>query len=166
MVISGKFHAKKHYDQLFFPQKKKISSDIPKWSFSRFWDRTWDPFRESTIFFSQNLTYSYSFLGRNLPGITISLDSLHNYSGITVKSRKNNEKFGFSEFWLWSRNNVEMIATSRWSPVNFTPKNTMINSFFHKKKKNPSDIPKWSFSDFKTEPETPFGNRKFFFLKI
>ena len=24
MVISGKFHAKKHYDQLFFPQKKKF----------------------------------------------------------------------------------------------------------------------------------------------
>ena len=23
MVISGKFHAKKHYDQLLFPQKKK-----------------------------------------------------------------------------------------------------------------------------------------------
>ena len=23
MVISGKFHPKKHYDQLFFPQKKK-----------------------------------------------------------------------------------------------------------------------------------------------
>ena len=23
MVISGKFHAKKHYDQLFFPKKKK-----------------------------------------------------------------------------------------------------------------------------------------------
>ena len=23
MVISGEFHAKKHYDQLFFPQKKK-----------------------------------------------------------------------------------------------------------------------------------------------
>ena len=24
MVISGEFHAKKHYDQLFFPQKKKF----------------------------------------------------------------------------------------------------------------------------------------------
>ena len=34
MVISGKFHAKKHYDHLFFHKKKKISSEIPKWSFS------------------------------------------------------------------------------------------------------------------------------------
>ena len=129
MVISGEFHAKKHYDQLFFPvnsgklhprrhydqlffPKKKNSVRHPKMGVFRFWDRTWDPFRESKIFF-QNLTYSYSFLGWNLPGITMSLESLHNYFGITVKSRKNDEKFGFFEFWLWSRNNVEMIATLR-----------------------------------------------------
>ena len=36
MVISGKFHAKKRYDQLFFQQKKKIPADVPKWSFSDF----------------------------------------------------------------------------------------------------------------------------------
>ena len=42
----------------------------------------------------------------------------------------------------------------------------MINLLFHKNKKIPSDIPKWSFSDFEIEPETPFGNRNFFFLKI
>ena len=101
----------------------------------RFWDRTWGPFRESKIFFCQNLTYSYSFLGWNLPEITMSLVSLQNYFGITVKRRKNDEKLGFFEFWLWFRNNVEMITTLRQSPVNFTPKNTMINFFFHKKKK-------------------------------
>ena len=39
----------------------------------------------------------------------------------------------------------------------------MINFFFHKKKKNPSDIPNWSIPNFETEPETPFGNRNFFF---
>ena len=50
------------------------------------------------ILFSQNLTYPYSFLGINLPGITMSSESLHNYFGITVKSRKNDEKFGFFEF--------------------------------------------------------------------
>ena len=48
----------------------------------------------------------------------------------------------------------------------FHPKKHYDQLFFHKKKKIPSDIPKWSFSDFETEPETPFGNRKFFFLKI
>ena len=41
-----------------------------------------------------------------------------------------------------------------------------IKYFSTKKKKIPSDIPKCSFSDFETEPETAFGNGKFFFLKI
>ena len=100
----------------------------------RFWDRSWDPFRESWLFFSPNLTYSYSFLRWNLPGITMSLESLHNYFRITVKSRKNNEKFGFFEFCLWSRNNVRIVATLRKSPVNFTLKNNAINFFIHKKK--------------------------------
>ena len=118
----------------FLLNKKKIPSDIPKWSFSRFWDRTWDPFRESTISFSQNWTYSYSFLGWNLPEITTSLESLDNYFGITVKSRKNDEKFGNVDFCLWSRNNVGIIATLWWSPVTVTAKNNMINFFFHKTK--------------------------------
>ena len=30
IVIPGKFYVEKHYDQLFFPRKKKILSDIPK----------------------------------------------------------------------------------------------------------------------------------------
>ena len=119
----------------FFSEKKKNSVRHPKMVVYRFWDRTWDRFRKSKIVFSQNLTYSYSFLGWNSPGITMSLESLKNYFGITVKSRKNNEKFGFFEFWLWSRNNVELLATSRSSPVNSTPKNTMIIFFFRKKKK-------------------------------
>ena len=123
------------------------------------------PFGNRKIIFSQNLTFSYSYLGWNLPGITMSLDSFHNYFGITVKSRKNDEKFGFFEFCVWSRNNVRIVATLRKSPVNFTPKNNTINFFFHKKKFL-SDIANWSFSDFDIEPETLFGNRKFFFLKI
>ena len=133
----------------------------------RFWDRTWDPFRESKIFFSQNLTYSYSFLGWNLPGIAMSLESLDNYFVITVKSRKNDEKFDFDELRLWSRNNVGIIAKLRWSPVNFTPKNTTINFFFHKKKKKfRPTCQNGLFRDFETVPETPFGNRQLFFLKI
>ena len=35
--------------------------------------------------------------------------------------------------------------------------------FFLEKKIIPSDIPKWWFSDFMTEPETPFGIRNFIF---
>ena len=104
----------------------------------RFWDRTWNPFRESKFFFFQNLTYSYSFSGWNLPEITMSLESLDNYFGITVKSRKNDEKFGFVDFCLWCRNDGEIIATLWYTLVNFTTKNTMINFFFHKKKFRPT----------------------------
>ena len=126
----------------FFSTKKKNSVRHPKMVVFRFWERTWDPFRESKIFSSQNLTYSYSFLGWNLPAITMSLESLHNYFGITVKSRKNDEIIGFFDFCLWSRNNVRIIATLRLSPVNFTPKNAMINFLLDKKKKNPVRHPK------------------------
>ena len=35
----------------FFPQKKKNSVRHPKMVVFRFWDRTWDPFRESKFFF-------------------------------------------------------------------------------------------------------------------
>ena len=50
--------------------------------------------------------------------------------------------------------------------MNSTPKKNYDQLFFPQKKKIPSDIPKWSFSDFETESETPFGNQNFFFLKI
>ena len=101
----------------------------------RFWDRNGDPFRESKIFFSQNLTYSYRFSGWNFPGINMSLEWLHTYFGITVKSRKNDEKIGFFEFWLWSRHTVGIIAILRYSPVNFTRKKNIVNFFSTKKKK-------------------------------
>ena len=97
----------------FFSKKTKNSGRHPKMVVFGFWDRTWEAFRELKIFFSQNLTFSYSFLGWNLPGITMSSESLHNYFGITVKSRKNDEKIGFFDFCLWTRNNVGIIATSR-----------------------------------------------------
>ena len=150
----------------FFFHKKKNSVRHPKMVVFAILRPNLRPLSGIEIYFSSNLTYSYSFLGWNLPEITMALNSLHNYFGITVKSRENDEKFGFFEFWLWSRNNVEMIATSRWSPVNSPPKNTMINFFFHKKKKFRPTSENGRFRDFETEPETPFGNRKFFFLKI
>ena len=34
MVISGEFHAKKHYDQLFFPEKKKFRQTSQNGRFS------------------------------------------------------------------------------------------------------------------------------------
>ena len=58
--------------------------------------------------------------------------------------------------WMQHHGNLQWIPTQK----------TLWLTFFSRKKKIPSDIPKWSFSDFNTEPETPFGNRKLFFLKI
>ena len=132
----------------------------------RFCDRTWNPFRESKIFFSRNLTYSYSFLGEIYRG----LPCRRNHSIIISRSRSKVEKkmmnSVFSNFdcdpeiilkWLQHHGNVHQIS----------PKKTLRSTFFSTKKRNiPSDIPKSSFSDFETETETPFGNRKFFFLQI
>ena len=42
----------------------------------------------------------------------------------------------------------------------------MINFYFHKKKKFRPTSENGRFRDFETEAETPFENRKFFFLKI
>ena len=68
---------------------------------------------ESKIGFLVNLTYSYTFLGWNLPGIPMSLESFHDYFGDTVKIRKNDKKIGFFDFWLWSQNNYGITATAK-----------------------------------------------------
>ena len=131
----------------------------------RFWDRTWGPFRESKFLFSQNLTYSYSFSGCNLPAIAMSSESLHNYFGITVKSGKNYEKFGVSNFdrdaeimmkWLQHHGNLQKIS----------PQKTLRSTFFSTKKKIPSDIPKSSFSDFETKLRPLSGIDISFFSKF
>ena len=97
----------------FFFHKKKNSVRHPKMFVFAILRPNLRPLSGIENFFFSNLTYSYSFSGWNLPGITMALDSLHHSFGIMVKSRKNNEKFDFSEFWLCCRNNDEMIATSR-----------------------------------------------------
>ena len=131
-----------------------------------FWDRTWGPLWESKIFFSQNLTYSYSFLGWNLPVITMSLASLHNYFVNMVKSRKNDGKFGFFDFCLWFRNNDGIIATLRLSPVNFTPKNPIVNFFFHKKKKFRPTSENGRFPILRPNLRPLSGDENFFFSKF
>ena len=46
------------------------------------------------------------------------------------------------------------------------PKKNYDELCFSQKKKIPFDITNRSFSDFETEPKTPFGNRNFFFFQI
>ena len=62
MVISGEFHAKKHYDQLFFPQKKKFRPTSQNGRFPILRPNL-RHLTEIENFFFQNLIYSYSFLG-------------------------------------------------------------------------------------------------------
>ena len=131
--------------------------------FYRFWDRTWDPFRESKIFFSQKLFYSYSFLGWNLPGVIMSLESLHNSFVITVKSRKNDEKIGYFRL-------LSVILKECWNNCNITvifgkfhPKKHYDKLSFEKKKKIPSDIPKWSSWRFWDRTWDPFRETTIFF---
>ena len=54
-----------------------------------------------------------------------------------------------------------MSATARFGK--FHPKKKMINFFFTKKKLSVRHFKNGRFGDFQTEPETPFGDRKFFF---
>ena len=67
---------------------------------------------------------------------------------------------------------LSVIPKSCWNDCNITVisgkfhPEKQYGHFFFPQKKNPSDIPKWSFSDFETEPEAPFRNRIFFFSKF
>ena len=96
----------------FFPKKKKFRQTSQNGRFPIL-RKNLKPLSGMEIFFFLNLTYSYSSLAWNLPRINMSSESLHNYFGITVKRRKNYEKFGFLDFCLWSRHNIGIIATLR-----------------------------------------------------
>ena len=61
---------------------------------------------------------------------------------------------------------IIMECLQQQSSVNFTPKKTMINFFFTKKKLSVRHLQNARLGDFETEPETPFGDRKFFFQRI
>ena len=80
----------------FLNKKKNIRPTSQNGRFRDFETEPEAPIGNQQFFFSQNLTYSYRLLWWNLPGITMSLESLHNYFEITFKSRINGEKIDFS----------------------------------------------------------------------
>ena len=53
MVISGKFHAKKQYDQLLFPKKKKFRPTSENGRFRDFETEAETPFENRNFFFSK-----------------------------------------------------------------------------------------------------------------
>ena len=90
--------------------------------------------RTEVFFFYGKKSWSYCFLGWNLPEITVMLQLFQHYFGITDKSRKNRIFHRFFYYWPWSRNNYVMIPTTWQFPVNFTPKNHTSKLNFEKKK--------------------------------
>ena len=71
----------------------------------------WDVERNFFFFFGKK-SWLYSFLGWNLPEITVMLQLFKHYFGITVKIRKNRIFQRFSYFWPWYRNNYVVIPTT------------------------------------------------------
>ena len=58
-----------------------------------------------------------------------------------------------------------MSATAKFGK--FHPEKNHDSLFFHEKKKlSVRHLQNGRFGDFATDPETPFGNRKFFFQRI
>ena len=145
----------------FFFHKKKL--DIPKWSFSGFETEPETPFGNRNFFFLKIQLTRIVFWGEIYRELPCRWNHYIIIPGSRSKVGKTMKKSVFSTFvcdpeimlkWLQHHGNLQ------WIP----PQKTLSSTFFFHKKK--LDIPKWSFSDFKTEPETPFGNRNFFFLKI
>ena len=138
---------------------------MPKWSFIDFEIEPETPFGNRKLF-SQNLTYSYSFLGWKSPGFTMSLESLHNYFVITVKNRKNHEKIGFFDFCLWSRYNVGIIATYG-NLREISRQKTLSSTFFSTKKKNTVRHPQMVvFAILRPNLRPLSGIENFFFSKF
>ena len=151
---------------LFNKKQKKLPSDIRKCRFRDFETEPPPPFSPLSgmdNFFSSKFNLLYSFLGWNLPRITMSLESLHNYFGIKVKKRWTIRFFRILTVipkYCWNDCNITVISSK------FHPKNTMMNFLFNKKKKKFRPTSETGiFRDFETEPETPVGNGQFFFLK-
>ena len=65
--------------------------------------------RSENFFFFSKFNFLGFFFGWNLPGITMSLESLHSYFGITIKSQKNDENFDLSTFDSAPEINIEWL---------------------------------------------------------
>ena len=131
----------------------------------RFWDRTWEAFGNWKFFFLKILLSRIVFWGE----IYRELPCRRNYyiiiSGSLSKVGKTMKKSFFSSFVREHEIMLESMqhhGNLQW----ILPQKILWSVFFPEKKKISSDIPKWSFSDFEKEPETPFRNRNFFFLKF
>ena len=149
----------------FFQKKKKNSVQHPKMVVFRFWDRIWEPFRKSkTLFLKIQLTRIVFWVKiyRELP---CRCNHYIIISGSRWKVEKTMKNSVFSNFECDAEIMVKWLHITVISSK-FHTKKHYDKLLFPQKKKIQSDFPKWSFSDFETEPETPFRESKIFFHKI
>ena len=103
------FNRKKYTSKLNFVKKKfSILERGLMFGLKNGKRQVWDVGR-NFFFFLWKKSWSFFFLGWNLPEIIIMVQLFQHYSGITEKSRKNRILYRFSYFWPWSRNNYVMI---------------------------------------------------------
>ena len=108
---------RKTIQSTFFPWKKKFLSKTPKIVVLAILRPNLRPLLGIENFFSVNLTYSYTFLGWNLTGITMYLESLHNYFRIPVKTRKTIKNLVFPTLaGIPEKGSPEKWSPEKWSP--------------------------------------------------
>ena len=105
MVIPGKFHQKNCLSKLNLRKKnlrflKGASGSVSKSENDHFGTS------DGIFLLSWKKKLIIFFLGWNFPEITVMLQSLQHYFGITVKIRKNRIFHRFFNFRSWSRNNA------------------------------------------------------------
>ena len=126
----------------FFPTKKKNFVRHPKMVVYGIWDRTWDPFRESKIFFFLKILFtrivSWGKIYRELPCRRNHYIIISGSRSKVEKTMKNSDLSNFDCVpeimlkWLQHHGNLQ------WIP----PQKTLWSTFFSRKKKIPSDTPK------------------------
>ena len=98
---SVNFTPKNTMINFFFTKKKIICPTPPKWSFWRYWDRTWDPFWESKIFLFNEFNLVLHFFRVKFTGnyfaLEIIIDRLQQQSSVNFTPKKTMINFLFTE---------------------------------------------------------------------
>ena len=163
MVMSGKFHAKKHYDHLFLPQKKKFRPTSQNGRFPILRPNL-RPLSGIENFFSQNLT-CIVFQGEIYRELPCRWNHYIIISWSRSKVEKTMKNSDFSSFdydpaimlkWLQHHGNLQ------WIPPQKTPWST----FFPEKKKFRQASQNGRFSILRPNLRPLSGTENFLFSKL
>ena len=155
----------KHYIQLFFPQKKKISPGIPKWSFIDFDIEPEAPFGNRKFFFLKILLTRIVFWVEIYRELPCRQNHYIIISGSRSKLEKTMKNSDFSNFDCNPEimlKRLQFHGTLQWMP----PQETLYSTFVSTKKKNFVRHPKMVVYGFWDRTWDPFRESKIFLLKI